>query len=450
MQDQVFLDRYRVVRLLDQGGMSNIYLARDSAISREVVIKVLKDPLRRNTRAVERLRHEIYILRQFRHPHVIAHLDSSPRHPQGPVLVLEYLRGSDLGQLLRREGRLSAERTGRLLLQLCQALQAAHDAGIVHRDIKPGNLMVLYPGTPHESIRLMDFGLAKMSALLYISEDELADYVAPTAMGTPEYLSPEQARGEESDARGDIYSTGVLLYEMLTGRRPFIHEDPARLLEAHAKAPPPAFDAILGEGHGVPSAVEAVVQWCLEKYPERRPASATLLAAEYAKGLGRVIATPGDVVIRRPPPPHLAAKSTDASAAQARPQSTAADRHAIRHCFEVTILEALAMLKVKGFIYDLGGKVIDNEPGRIRVQIGGATPQPQQRWGWTSTGQSAATTPQVATDLEVQLHRRDDAASPDALTITLVMRPPGGLVRPEWRTRCQQLARDLASYLMGR
>jgi serine/threonine-protein kinase len=112
------------------------------------------------------------------------------------------------------------------------------------------------------------------------------------------------------------------------------------------------------------------------------------------------------------------------------------------------MLEALAMLKVRGFIHDLGGEVIDNEPGRIRVYLGRGAPAAEQRWGWMSGASTPATVQKPVTDLEVQMHRRD-RASADSLTITLLMRPPGGLVRPEWRKRCQELARDLAAYLMG-
>ena len=137
-------------------------------------------------------------------------------------------------------------------------MQAAHDVGVVHRDLKPGNLMILYPGTPLEQLRLMDFGLAKMSSLLYISPDELFDYTLPPAAGTPEYIAPEQVRGNEMDGRGDLYSVGVLLYEMLTGRRPFVGDSVQELMHAHAEQPPPTF-AELGLAEQIPPAVERVV-----------------------------------------------------------------------------------------------------------------------------------------------------------------------------------------------
>src|SRR5262249_26313425 len=141
---------------------------------------------------------------QFRHPGAVAYIDSNVNEKSGPILVMEYLRGVELTELLHREGKLSPDRAGRLLAPLCDVLQAAHDSGIVHRDIKPGNLMVLNVGTPQETVKLMDFGLAKMSSMLYISPEELIDFSLPAASGTPEYISPEMVRGQEVDGRADL------------------------------------------------------------------------------------------------------------------------------------------------------------------------------------------------------------------------------------------------------
>src|SRR5262249_28677702 len=147
MLGQAILGKYLVTRLLDEGGMSKVYLARQADPAREVVVKVLKDQLRLQPKTVEHFRREIHITSRFKHPHAVECYDWSTKDPRGPVLVLEYLRGVDLGGLLARERRFSPERAGRVLAQLCDVLQAAHEAGIVHRDLKPGNLMVLYPGT---------------------------------------------------------------------------------------------------------------------------------------------------------------------------------------------------------------------------------------------------------------------------------------------------------------
>src|SRR5437588_589171 len=175
MLGQVILGKYKVIRLLDEGGMSKVYLGRQMDQNRDVVIKVLK---------------------------------------------------------------------------------AAHRSGIVHRDIKPGNLMILHPGTSQETLKLMDFGLARMASLLFISADEVSDWTLPGASGTPEYISPEQVRGQDMDSRGDLYSVGVVLFEMLTGRRPFEHSSVEGLLLAHAEQVPPSF-AELGLVDRVSPAIEA-------------------------------------------------------------------------------------------------------------------------------------------------------------------------------------------------
>src|SRR5205823_4800196 len=221
MLGQLVLSKYRVTRRLDEGGMSTIYLARQVKPERDVVVKVLKDSLASDVKAQEHFKREIHILSRFQHPHAVAWIDSATNEPGGPVLVMEYVRGLDLGLVLQRQGRITPERAGRLLAQLCSVLQAAHAAGIVHRDLKPGNLMVLYPGTPQETLKLMDFGLARMKSMLYISAEEIVDWRLPNAAGTPEYICPEQVRGVEMDGRGDLYSVGVILFEMLTGKRPF-------------------------------------------------------------------------------------------------------------------------------------------------------------------------------------------------------------------------------------
>ncbi len=228
MLGQVLLGKYRVSRLLDQGGMCKIWLAQHLESKREVAIKVLQEQFLDQSKPREFFRREIHILSRFQHPNAVGYYDSSPNDRNGPVLVMEYLRGIDLGVLLHRDGRMTPERAGRLLIQLCDVLGAAHKAGIVHRDVKPGNLMILYPGTPQETLKLMDFGLAKMESMLYIGADDLADVTVPEASGTPEYIAPEQALGHDIDARGDLYSAGVVLYEMLTGRRPFEHSSAER------------------------------------------------------------------------------------------------------------------------------------------------------------------------------------------------------------------------------
>ena len=264
--------------------MSVIYLARQSHPERDVVVKVLKDELAAERTAQEHFKREIQITSRFQHPHAVAHVDSATSGYDRPVLVLEYLRGVDLSLLLRHHGRLSPDLAGRLLAQLCDVLQAAHAAGIVHRDLKPANLMVLEPGTPRETLKLMDFGLARFKSMLYLSAEDIRHWGLPNAAGTPEYICPEQVRGVDMDVRGDLYSVGVVLFEMLTGRQPFAGKDLDTLLAAHVETAPPRF-ADLGLRLDVPPAIEQVVRDCLAKTPDARPRDAADLLRRYESAL---------------------------------------------------------------------------------------------------------------------------------------------------------------------
>jgi serine/threonine-protein kinase len=476
MLGQVILGKYTVTRPLDEGGMSKLYLARQAEPARDVVVKMLKDSLRTIPKVVEHFRREIYITSRFQHPNAVACYDFSTKDPAGAVLVMEYLRGVDLNTLLLREGRFSPERTGRLLAQLCDVLQAAHEQGIVHRDIKPGNLMLLFPGTPHETLKLMDFGLAKMNSMLYISPEDLVDFNLPPASGTPEYISPEMVRGNDLDGRADLYSVGVLLYEMLSGRRPFMHGNVEKLMLAHAGDRPPSFAAI-GYPGLVSPALEAVIMSCLAKYPEDRPRTAWELALAFEKALGRRITasrTPVGQTASGVQPavgsgsrsarstcirPAVSAAVRAAAAAKAQAAATApepppATRHAFCQTVEASMPEAMALVKLKGFIYDLGGEVIESVPGMIRVRLVERSVEKKGsglfRWMSGGGGRQASVLGTVqATDIELHMERLDPSQA-SKLTITLIMNPSGGLATADWRNRCMQIGRNLQAYLMGR
>src|SRR5713226_2519405 len=162
MVGRVFLGRYQAVRLLGEGGMGRVYLARQLDLGRQVVIKVMHDHIAADPQFRERFQRETLLMARFQHPYAVTLYDASLNDPEGPCIVMEYIRGITLDTLLMRNTRLNPARVGRLLGQLCEALQAAHAQGIVHRDLKPTNLMVVDSDSPYEKIKVMDFGLAKL------------------------------------------------------------------------------------------------------------------------------------------------------------------------------------------------------------------------------------------------------------------------------------------------
>jgi serine/threonine-protein kinase len=468
MIGQVLLKRYKILRLLDEGGMSRVYLGVRLDQPCEVAVKVLRDNLATQPKIREHFRREAYILSSFRHPHAVAFLDADNDAKQ-PFLVMEYLRGVDLLHLLERNKRLSAERAGRLLGQMCAVLHAAHDAGIVHRDLKPANFMIVHPDTPHEQVKLMDFGLAKMSSMLYISPEELVNLRHPSASGTPEYISPEQIRGNDVDRRSDVYSLGVVLFEMVSGRRPFESLSVDKLLTAHLDNSPPSF-ASLGVT-GVPPAIEAVVRSCLSKYPEDRPQSAEELAQHYEEALGRkVYHKPAAVAPAAPAAPALPTATamppaTPRPGGLVRPSglirglqerlrsvsaaaaADASDRNAFVRNLSATMPESMAMLKLKGFIHDLGGEIVESVPGLIRVRV--LTPEKQRSpgglRGWFG-GRTTAAGPSINMELAME---KPDPSQPSRLTITLRLTSSTGAFSADGRSRCEQIGRDLQAYLMG-
>src|SRR3954452_14304642 len=259
MPGRVFLGRYETIRLLGEGGMGKVYLAHQTDLGRQVVVKVMHDHIAADATFRERFQRETLLMARFQHPYAVTLYDANLDDPVGPCIVMEYIRGVTLDVLLHSNRRLDPARVGRLLHQLCEVLQAAHAEGIVHRDLKPANLMVVDPDSPYEMIKVMDFGLAKLlDPAANVGRQATG---AEFAVGTPGYMCPEQARGEEMDHRGDLYSIGVILFEVLTGQLPFSGRATMDVLLAHATEDPPSFLAV-GAGVHVPRAIERVVQSC--------------------------------------------------------------------------------------------------------------------------------------------------------------------------------------------
>jgi serine/threonine-protein kinase len=272
--------RYKLVGLLGTGAMGAVYSAEDRDRSEPRAIKVLHKYLSASKEAEARFRREAFVGEKLIHPNCVGVLDSGATDDGSFFLVMELLEGESLGDLLAREGPLAWQRALRITRHVLRGLEHAHRASVVHRDIKPDNLFVTRRADGSEFTRILDFGIAKLIG----SSAQNALTQAGIAIGTPKYLSPEQAVGQDLDGRCDLYSTSVVLYEMLTGRTPFGDREPLKTLMAHVSEPVPTF-AQIAPKLAVPPEVELLVRDGLAKMPADRIAS----AGDYIARIDRLI-----------------------------------------------------------------------------------------------------------------------------------------------------------------
>jgi serine/threonine-protein kinase len=443
MIGRVFLGRYEARRLLGEGGMGRVYLARQVDTGRDVVVKVMHEQIASDRKFRDRFEREMELMRRFRHPGAVQLYEADLNNPTGPCLVMEYVKGVNLETLLARSGRMSPARVGRIIGELCEVLQAAHDEHIIHRDLKPANLMIIDPDTPRERVKVMDFGLAKL-----LDHEDLTKKVTDTnvdfAVGTPGYICPEQVRGEEMDHRGDIYSVGVIMYELLSGRLPFVGGSSMDILLAHATEPPPRF-AEIGLKGIVPPEIEDLVLQCLAKDPNDRPQQARDLAERYETALVRWESQQEERLARQRP---TTGSSHQLSVSPSTPtppprDPTAPGTDTLTFQMEAWLPERIALMKLRGFVYDADGEVLDSQPGRVVVRLGG------KRTGLSWFGLSR----RAHGPLDVELHlTHAQPHESNRLTVQVVFRPshPSLLDDPQWQKRCSDIFVQLRSYLMGR
>jgi serine/threonine-protein kinase len=259
-------NRYEIIRPLGSGGVADVYLAHDEVLGRDVALKMLNRERSGDEEFVERFRREARSAAALSHPNIVSIYDRGESGDGSCYISMEYLPGGTLKDRISRDGRLSPSVAAEVAVQISEALGAAHERGVIHRDIKPQNVLVTRSG----DVKVVDFGIARAESDTSMTRTNLV-------MGTAAYMSPEQATGSETEPRGDLYSLGVVMYEMLTGELPFKGEDPIAVAMKHVNVPlrPPKEIA-----PDIPEKMNALVTKLLAKDPNDRPANAGTLIDE--------------------------------------------------------------------------------------------------------------------------------------------------------------------------
>ncbi|MET0287631.1 MAG: serine/threonine-protein kinase [Polyangiales bacterium] len=278
---QTLAGRYKIVRKVGEGGMGIVYEAVHVIIEKRVALKVLREDFSHREDVVERFRQEAKSASRIGHEHIVDISDFGITPSGAHFFVMEFLQGNDLAEELERRGPLPVRRSIEIALQCARALGAAHAKGIIHRDMKPENIFMLSRDTGEDFVKIVDFGIAKMSEIDEHGASTPGRRLTRTGMifGTPEYMSPEHAAGKELDHRVDIYALGIILYELLTGRVPFLGDTFMGILTAHMFEPLPPLSAV-NASCSAPPELERLIQRAVAKSADQRPQSMDELAQE--------------------------------------------------------------------------------------------------------------------------------------------------------------------------
>ena len=280
-----FAGRYQIIEELGKGGMGKVYKVHDTEINEKVALKLLKPDIAADKKTIERFRNELKFARKIRHKNVCQMYDLN-KEEGIHYITMEYIRGEDLKKLIRKMGSLSPGQTISIAKQVCEGLAEAHKLGVVHRDLKPQNVMVDEEG----NARIMDFGIARS-----IKEKGITG--AGVMIGTPEYMSPEQVEGKEVDQRSDFYSLGTILYEMVTGRVPFEGDTPFTIGIKHKSEEPKDPRELNAQ---IPEELSRVILRCMEKDKEKRYQSTGEVRSEL-ENIEKGIPTTERVIPKRKP-----------------------------------------------------------------------------------------------------------------------------------------------------
>jgi eukaryotic-like serine/threonine-protein kinase len=269
---QILSERYRVLDKIGEGGMGVVYRAEHIHMRKALAIKILHPELTTVSEVVQRFEREAQAAGQIEHPNVCAATDFGRAASGAFFLVMEYLEGKPLSDVLKDEGSISLPRALRIAQQMCAALSRAHELGIVHRDLKPENVLLVERGGNPDFVKILDFGIARVPTLTESGHHKTLTR-AGFVMGTPAYLSPEQGSGQEVDHRADLYSLGIVLFEMISGRRPFDSPSTVELIGMHVTRPAPSLSRMAASVK-IPRRLDQLQARLLAKEPHQRPQSA--------------------------------------------------------------------------------------------------------------------------------------------------------------------------------
>jgi cytochrome c-type biogenesis protein CcmH/NrfG len=281
LADTIMGERYRILGRIGEGGMGTVFRVEHIHMKKVLALKLLRAEFSNVPDAARRFEREAQSASRLNHPNIISVTDFGHGAAGELFLVMEFVAGQPLSEVLARERRLEPGRACQIAGQILRALEHAHAEGVVHRDLKPANVMLVNDPDPRqpETVKILDFGIAKMTQA-QDSDDPLTRGMM--IFGTPAYMSPEQAAGQEADSRADLYSCGIILYEMLAGRKPFADEDLVKLLGMQITAQPPRFVEVAPDAR-IPPGLESVVMRVLEKDRGKRFAT----AAEFREAIER-------------------------------------------------------------------------------------------------------------------------------------------------------------------